>query len=103
MRALYRNKHDILLAQLKQMQGIKKIFGERSGVHLLVQMADKRTEKELADCAWKAGIRVYPLSEYSLNGSSCEATMILGYATMKEEEIRTAAGLLERSWERGKR
>ena len=100
MRALYRNKHDILLTQLKQMQGVKKVFGERSGVHLLVQMADKRTEKELVDCALKAGIRVYPLSEYSLDGSSCEATMILGYATIKEEELREAAELLGKIWER---
>ena len=85
------------------MKGIKRIFGERSGVHLLVQMEDKRTEQELTDCAGQAGIRVYPLSEYCLDDRTCETMMLLGYATMKEEEIRTAAGLLERSWERGKR
>ncbi len=103
MRALYRSKHDILLGELRRMKGIKRIFGERSGVHLLVQMEDKRTEQELTDCAGQAGIRVYPLSEYCLDDRTCETMMLLGYATMKEEEIRTAAGLLERSWERGKR
>lgn len=103
MRALYRNKHDALLAELRQMKGIRKIFGERSGVHLLVQMADQRTEQELIACAGEAGIRVYPLSEYCLDdrGYETETTIILGYAAMNEEEIRTAAGLLNMSWGEG--
>ncbi len=101
MRALYKNKHDTLLAELRQMKGIKKIFGERSGVHLLVQMADQRTEQELIACAGQVGIRVYPLSEYCLDDREYETTIILGYAAMKEEEIHTAAGLLIRSWGEG--
>lgn len=102
MRALYRNKHDALLGELRRMKGIKRICGERAGVHLLVQMADKRTEQELVSCAGQAGIRVYPLSEYCLDDNACETTMLLGYATMKEDEIRIAAGILGRSWESGK-
>ena len=98
MRALYRNKHDALLAELRQMKGIRKIFGERSGVHLLVQTADQRTEQELIACAGQAGIRVYPLSEYCLDDREYETTIILGYAVMKEEENCTAAGLLNLAW-----
>lgn len=100
MRALYRNKHDALLAELRKMQGVKKILGERSGVHLLVQMADKRTEQELADCAKKAGVRVYSLSEYCLDQREHEPMMILGYAKIKEEEIYEAAKILSLCWEK---
>ena len=99
MRAVYKSKHDTLLSELKRLKGVKKIFGERSGVHVLVQMAGGMSEQELAGRAERAGVRVYPLSEYCIGGMTYEPTVILGYATMKEEAIPKAAALLAGSWE----
>ena len=99
MRAVYKSKHDTLLSELKRLKGVKKIFGERSGVHVLVQMAGGMSEQELAGRAERAGVRVYPLSEYCIGGMTYEPTVILGYATMKVEAIPKAAALLAGSWE----
>lgn len=103
MRAVYKNKHDTLLAELKKRKGIGKISGERSGVHVLVQPEGGLSGQELAKRAKEAGIRVYPLSEYCIGGTPCEPTVILGFAAMKEEEIPEAVALLAEGWKMEKR
>lgn len=99
MRALYKSKHDILLSELRQRKGVRKISGERSGVHILLRLAGGRTEEELIRLAAQAGVRVYPLSEYCIDDREYEPTVILGYATMTEEEIREAVRILEAAWQ----
>lgn len=99
MRALYKNKHDVLLAELRQMKGVRRILGERSGVHIVLQMTGDRTEEELLALAGRAGVRVYPLSEYCIGSRTYEPMVILGYATLTEEEIRKAVRLLAGAWE----
>lgn len=99
MRALYKSKHDTLLAELRRMKGIKSIRGERAGVHILLQLEGRRPEQEIVRSAAQAGVRVYPLSEYCIDECEYEPTVILGYATMTEEEIRKAAGILAKAWD----
>ena len=45
MRAVYKNRHDVLLEGLKEIPGIE-ISGENAGVHLLVCFQNGRTEGE---------------------------------------------------------
>ena len=63
MRAVYKNRHDVLLEGLKEIPGIE-ISGENAGVHLLVRVQNGRTEGEACTLAKKAGIQVYGLSGY---------------------------------------
>lgn len=52
MRAVYKNRHDVLLEGLKEIPGIE-ISGENAGVHLLVCFQNGRTEGEPAP--WQKG------------------------------------------------
>lgn len=98
MRALYKNKHDVLLGELKKVKGIRKILGDRSGVHILLELTSGTSERERILQAEQAGIKVYPLSEYCIDDRKYEPTILLGYATMTEEEIRGAVRILAEVW-----
>lgn len=98
MRALYKNKHDLLLAEIKEFKCVKKIFGERAGVHILLQMDTVFSEEEWIEKARLAGVRVYPLSEYCIDKKEHKPSVLLGYATLNEAEIHQAAGLLRNAW-----
>ena len=97
MRAVYKNRHDVLLEGLKEIPGIE-ISGENAGVHLLVCFRNGRTEGEACALAKKAGIQVYGLSGYYVREKEETHTVILGYANLKEEAIREAVGLLKDVW-----
>ena len=100
MRALYRSRHDMLLAELKDAGPDFRISGENAGVHLLLHFRGARTEEELIKLAAQKGVRVYGLSEYYVNGAgpADEAVILLGYANMDEERIREAVRLLKEAW-----
>lgn len=99
-RALYKSRHDQLIAGLKPLLGVCRISGEHAGVHLLLHFQNGRTEEELIALAKKEGIRVYGLSDYIVDGEEKkdEATLLLGYANLTEEQIREAAKVLCRIW-----
>lgn len=98
MRALYKNKHDVLLAEVKKIKGVKKILGDRSGVHILLQFPAGTSEQEKIDQAAKAGVKVYPLSEYCIDKRKQEPTILLGYASLSEQEITEGVRLLAENW-----
>jgi len=98
MRALYKNKHDILLAGVKSMKSVKKILGERSGVHILLQFSPEIPEQKWIEEASGVGVKVYPLSEYCIDKQKKEPTILLGYATLSVQEIREATKLLAKVW-----
>ncbi len=98
MRAVYKGRHDALLSEIRQIGGIRKILGERAGVHILLQFSPERSERELVESAAAAGVCVYPLSEYCIDRQEHVPTVLLGYADMEEEEIREAVRLLAGAW-----
>jgi GntR family transcriptional regulator/MocR family aminotransferase len=67
-----------------------------------VEFTNGRSEKELIERAAAERVRVYPLSEYSIEcsieDSSKNTTVILGYATLTEQEIVEAVERLKRAW-----
>ena len=99
-RALYRSRHDTLLAELKELGADIHISGENAGVHLLLHFRDGRSEEELISKAAEKGVKVYGLSEYYVDGKehNGETVILLGYANMNEERIREAAKLLAEAW-----
>ena len=100
-RALYKNRHDILISSLRKMKEILEISGENAGVHLLLHFKTDDSEKDLIKKAAKQGVRVYGLSEYCVKDnedSTGKAVILLGYANMNEERIRAAVQLLCKAW-----
>lgn len=98
-RALYKGRHDVLIESLKPLLGICSISGEHAGVHLLLHFKNGMTEEELVTRADNVGIRVYGMSDYRVNKTGKEnATILLGYANLTEEQIRQAVRILIECW-----
>ena len=116
MRRIYGRKHDILLGELKKLSGICRVTGENAGVHLLVEFYNGMGEEEIIRRASEKRVRVYPLSEYTIDaqkipvkrqkqkeqknagGDGMCSAVLLGYATLSERELSEAAARLADAW-----
>lgn len=99
MRAQYKSRRDTLLTHLKPLLSKCTIRGEHAGVHVLLTFHDGRSEKDLIESAAMHDIKVYGLSGYDMENGRCEqATILLGYANMKEEDIIEATKILCEIW-----
>lgn len=99
-RALYRGRHDQLIAGLKPLADTCRISGENAGVHLLLHFDDGRSERELIEKASACDIRVYGMSDYIVGEPGREAVILLGYANMPEDKIKEACSILCRIWKK---
>lgn len=98
-RALYKNRHDILLGCLKSLQDRCTISGENAGVHLLLHFHNGMSEAKLIERAEQRGVKVYGLSEYFIGQEKKrQATILLGYANMNEDKITEAVRILDEAW-----
>lgn len=104
MRAIYKNKHDILMNELKNMKHIHSISGENAGVHILVHFPEKFSEEFLIEKAKEEKVEVYGLSNYFIQEDKQNkenmSTIILGYASLTEEEMKEAVKRLKHAWEK---
>lgn len=99
MRALYKNRHDIMVNELKPLLKYCSISGENAGVHLLLTFIEGKEEKILTQKAKEQGIKVYGLSTYDIKKKEKEqAVILLGYANMSEEKIIQAIHALTNAW-----
>lgn len=100
MRAIYKGKHDALLAGLKELENRFVIRGEYAGLHVLLTCRRGEGEEKLAKQAALAGVRVYGLSDCFIRpaDSVYTSTVMLGYARLDEEEIEKGIRLLKDAW-----
>lgn len=81
MRTLYRKKHSTLMLAVKNYLGEKvNIIGEKSGLHIVLEVKNSMEEDELINTAMNVGVKVYPLSIY-YNGTigSLGCRILLGF------------------------
>lgn len=102
MRAIYKGKHDTLLARLRGLEEDFQIHGEYAGLHVLLTSKKGLPERWLVEEAGKAGVRVYGLSAYYIHQhhNNRPSTVILGYAKLSEEQIEEGARRLKEAWHR---
>ena len=101
MRKIYREKHDLLLNELKDMEEIFQVSGEGAGLHILLDDKKGRKEKELLEVAAAAGVKAYGLSEAYIGEAvpgRKENMVILGYAALSKEQIYEGAQMLKKVW-----
>ncbi len=101
MRKIYRDKHDLLLNELKTMESDFQVSGEDAGLHMLLKDKNGRSDKELAESAAKAGIKVYRLSDAYMGKTAKgwkDDAIILGYAALSKEQIIEGISLLKTVW-----
>lgn len=101
MRKHYRMKHDLMLNELKAFESDFAISGEDAGLHMLLTDKKGRSEQELWNLAAKAGMKVYRMQDAFLEtatNADSKATIILGYASLSQEQIVEGLRLLQDVW-----
>lgn len=102
MRKIYKGKHDALLDSLKGFRKKFRIQGDHAGSHILLCAKYDVSEQWLKEKAEEKGIRIYCLSDYTIENVSYQeqqATVIIGYAGMTIEEIEKGIAALKAAWE----
>lgn len=100
MRTVYKKKRDILVKEIAELRSGTEIHGADAGLHLLLQIPNTMTEDELISAAYEQGVKVYGISKYYTDKSNLRnpPTLLLGFATMGEEDIREAVLRLKKAW-----
>lgn len=101
MRAVYKAKHDALMTAIRPFEKKFVIRGEHAGLHILLTDRKGRSEEVLVQQAADMGVRVYGLSHHYIHPEQNreKSTVMLGYATLHEDEIVTGIELLKKGWE----
>lgn len=96
MRLIYQKKREVLVKEINNNLGdTVDIIGDNAGLHLLLRFKNDLTEKEAILRASKAGVKINSVSDY---GGNDKKTVLLGFASLSEEEIKQAVALLAREW-----
>ena len=100
MRAIYKTKHDLLLEQVEPLRKQFEIRGEHAGLHILLTSRNGMPEEALIRKAAEAGVRVYGLNSYFIHPEHNHrpSTVVLGYASLSEEQIVDGIHLLKTCW-----
>ncbi|MNC22021.1 HTH-type transcriptional regulatory protein GabR [compost metagenome] len=100
MRVLYEQKHTVLLDALRQNFGDRlQVIGAGSGLHVLVRSSPGMDETDMIRKAARCGVKVYPVSVYSLLAhKKTKGTVLLGFGGLDTEDIRTGVRLLAQAW-----
>lgn len=101
IRKIYKARRDCLESALMALPDSSKIkiLGDNSGLHFVLKI-DGKNEKDLVRKAKVVGVKVTGLSNYYLaNEKSCpKGAVILGYASLDEDQIEKAVELLKQAW-----
>jgi GntR family transcriptional regulator/MocR family aminotransferase len=100
MRALYKNKHQYLLQQLKMFGDDIRIRGSSAGLHLLVEFKDLDDHALFQKCLLEAGVRLQPVSSYYIEGRPETESYLFGFARMKESQIREGIVIIKNIYEK---
>ena len=102
MRKQYREKHDLILNELKPFERAFRISGSNAGQHLLLTDLKGRGEEELARLAADVKVKVYRMRDFRVEESADDTAMlILGYGALTFEEIKEGVALLREAWSEG--
>jgi len=98
IRVTYKRKHDILVNAIEKHFGSKAtIISKGAGLHISIKILSTIIDTELADCANKSGICVYPISSCSI-GEPSYMGIRLGFGSIADENIEKGVKLLHSAW-----
>ncbi|MDE7258541.1 MAG: PLP-dependent aminotransferase family protein, partial [Lachnospiraceae bacterium] len=99
MRKRYREKHDLVLNELKGFERAFDISGSNAGLHVLLTDRQGRAEEELAEAAAKESVKVYRMQDFRMGEHTDDAAkLILGYGALTDEELREGIARLKKVW-----
>ncbi|WP_427126057.1 PLP-dependent aminotransferase family protein [Priestia megaterium] len=100
MRTAYRKKQALLLDCLTATMGERvDVIGEYSGLHILLKVKNGMSEQKLIEAAAKQGVTIYPTAIYYHSADdNTTPYVLLGFAGLSDEEIKTGVNLLFKAW-----
>lgn len=99
MRNVYKHKREVLVDEFLKMGNLVEILGADAGLHMVLKVNNGMSEEELILSALKKGVKVYGISKYYIkNCGNIESKVILGFASMTEQELIKAAEILKEAW-----
>ena len=95
MRKIYRKKHDKIIQTFRQHYPQVEITGAEAGMHFLIHLNTKSSEKQLLAQAEEAGILIRAVSSYMHSPSQVNTTSFLvGFGGLELEKIEDAVHAL---------
>ncbi len=100
MRNLYKQKRERLVSAIREMLPEANIDGANAGLHFVLKVDNGMKESMLIQKAKECGVKVYGFSRYTSEpiSNAQQSTLILGFATLKIDEIYDAVSLLKYAW-----
>lgn len=102
MRNVYKGRMTALAEALEEAFGRENIVlqGRHTGLHLLLTLKNGPGEQIMVRAARREGVALRGLSQYYMEGrEKCPAnTVVLGYASLRDEDIPALAEALKRAW-----
>ena len=100
VRNLYGQKREKIVSAIHDMLPDAEVEGASAGLHLTLRVRNGMTERELVQSAREHQVKVYGLSRYySIPPTEQRgSTLLLGFATLKLDEIPDAVSRLREAW-----
>ena len=98
MRKYYKNRRNRVVALLGSCAAADRltILEQDAGLHFLLQVDTRQSDRELTEALAQAGVRVQALSEYYHGGSPDRHLLVVNYSGLREETLEKALPMLER-------
>jgi GntR family transcriptional regulator/MocR family aminotransferase len=100
VQAKYKRKYELIVSAIeREMAGHVRVIECGTGLHLLVEVQDSRSQSELVAQAAAAGVHVYPTAKYWAGGAKQFPNLILvGFSAIPEDKITPGIQALARAW-----
>ncbi len=97
MRKFYRQRRNTLISQLKSCPFANKltILEQDAGLHFLLRLDTRLSDRELKEKLLEKGIRVSALSDFFHDKTADGQCLVVNYSGLKEEEFGKALEVLE--------
>ncbi|GIO03100.1 hypothetical protein J5TS2_37680 [Brevibacillus halotolerans] len=95
MRQSYTEKKNMFLQVIDEyMKGRVELVGKDIGLHVFLTVKTSHTEAELLELGRNKGVKVYGTSRYWFQRKRQYPTVLLGYGTLSQQQIRQGIRLL---------
>jgi|SRR5690625_1273424 len=98
MKKIYRNRRDFLINCLQSRFSNKvDIFGDSTGLHLIVEFKEQQFSKELLEKIEQYGVKIYLVEDHAIRKGAHSNQIILGYGHLDNEEIEEGINKLQQA------
>ncbi|WP_165056600.1 MULTISPECIES: PLP-dependent aminotransferase family protein [unclassified Adlercreutzia] len=100
LQARNRRKYELLIDALREHMGNKvEVMENGTGLHLLVNVPDGRTQPELIAAARKAGVQIYGTEQYWIRKENAlPGCVLVGFSAIEEDDIEPGVRALAHAW-----